>query len=144
MKKSFLLLPLGLACAMLTGCVTPFRAPADVANIKLDRVHSPVVEVEKIWLERKNGPLLLRGFVLKRLSANDTSQTHLHVTLYDAAGRELRTSVEGFTPQQIPRPRTHRHRHGDATYQVVLDPLPAGTARIEVRAHEGADTARGE
>lgn len=133
--KNPILLALGLVCVMLAGCVTPFLAPPDVAHIKLDRVHSPVVEVEKIWLERKNGPLVVKGFVLKRLDANDTTQTHLHVTLYDATGQELRSTVENFEPRQIVR---RFRRHGDATYRVVLDPLPADTARIEVRAHEGA------
>ena len=48
-----------LAAAALAGCATPFRAPPDVAHIKLDRADSSVVVVEKIWLERKNGPLVV-------------------------------------------------------------------------------------
>jgi hypothetical protein len=57
--------------------------------------------VEKIWLERKDGELALRGYVLKRLAATDTTVTHLDVTLYDASGRVLRTSQESFTPKQL-------------------------------------------
>lgn len=125
---------LALAALGLAGCVTPFRAPADVAHIKLERVDSPVVRVEKIWLERKSGPLVVKGFVLKRLEATDTTRTHLDVTLYDSAGRALRQSVEHFEPRQIPR---RYRRPDDATYSVVLDPLPRETVRIEVRAHEG-------
>lgn len=132
--KNLRLLLAGLAAMILAGCVTPFRAPRDLSHIKLDRVHSPVVEVEKIWLERRNGVLVVKGFVLKRLEADDTTQTHLHATLYDEAGRELRSTVANFEPRQIVR---RFRRHGDATYQVVLDPLPAETARIEIRAHEG-------
>lgn len=123
-----------LVTAALVGCATPFRAPPDVAHVELGRGDSPVVMVEKIWLERKSGPLLLRGYVLKRLKATDTTQTHLDVTLFDSEGRVLRSTVEQFTPRQIPR----RHRRPDyATYRVELDPLPPGTARIEVHAHEG-------
>lgn len=124
-----------LATLFLAGCATPFRAPSDVAHIKLERIDSPVVMVEKIWLERKNdGPLILKGYVLKRLIADDTTQTHLDVTLYDGAGRVLRTSVERFTPQRIVR----RFRQLPyASYSVNLDPLPSGTTRIEVRVHEG-------
>ncbi len=126
---------LGLVVAGLAGCVTPFRAPADSAHIALERGDSPVVRVEKIWLERKDdGPLVVRGYVVKRLDADDTTQTHLDVTLYARNGNVLRASVEHFEQRQIPR----RHRMPDsAGYRVVLDPLPAGTARIAVRAHEG-------
>lgn len=124
-----------LAALTLAGCATPFRAPPDVAQIKLERIDSPVVRVEKIWLERKKGPLVVKGFVLKRLEVEDTTQTHLDVTLYDGAGKPLRSTVEHFEPRQIPR---RYRRPDDATYRVVLDPLPAGTDRIEVRAHEGA------
>jgi len=119
----------------LVGCATPFRAPPDVANIKLDRADSPVVMVEKIWLERKKGPLVVTGYVMRRLKAEDTTLTHLDVILYDDAGRVLRTTVEHFDPQQI---RRRWRRPAYATYRAVLDPLPAGTARIEVRAHEVA------
>ncbi len=123
-----------LASAALAGCATPFRAPPDVAHVKLERADSPVVVVEKIWLERKNGPLVVKGYIVKRLEAEDTTQTHLDVTLYDAAGAVLRSTVEHFEPRQIPR----RYRRPDyASYSVPLDPIPSGTVRIEVRAHEG-------
>lgn len=118
----------------LAGCATPFRAPSDVAHIKLERADSPVVVVEKIWLERKKGPLVVKGYIVKRLEAKDTSQTHLDVTLFDSSGGVLRRRVEHFEPRQIP----HRHRRPDyASYSITLDPLPSDTARIEVRAHEG-------
>lgn len=132
---------LAVAGALLaTGCSTPFRAPSDVAYIQLERIDSPVVIVEKIWLERKDGPLVLKGYVLKRLDVRDTTQTHLDVTLYDGAGQVLRSTVEHFEPRQIPqRPR----RHNDSAYLVALDPLPSGTTRIEVRAHEGSHPSSG-
>lgn len=118
----------------LVGCATPFRAPPDVAYIKLERADSPIVMVEKIWLERKKGPLVVKGYILKRLDAKDTTQTHLDVTLYDAAGAMLRSSMEHFEPRQIRR----RYRGpGYSSYSVPLDPLPSGTVRIEVRAQEG-------
>lgn len=123
-----------LVALALAGCATPFRAPPDVAHIKLERADSPVVIIEKIWLERKSGPLVVKGYVIKKLAAKDTTQTHLDVTLYGAADEVLRTTVEHFEPRQISR---RYRRHSDAVYRVVLDPLPAGTVRIEVRAHEG-------
>lgn len=132
------LLLLALIAAGLAGCATPFRAPADVAHIKLERADSPVVIVQKIWLERKAGSLAVKGSVLKRLSATDTTQTHLDVTLYSSSGQVLRRTVEHFDPRQI----RHRFRGpGYGEYRVVLDPLPAETARIEVAAHEGEHSA---
>lgn len=135
MKTNFRLFLAALAVLGLSACATPFRAPPDVAHLKLERADSPVVVVEKIWLERKKGPLVVKGYVVKRLEAEDTTQTHLDVTIYDAAGAVLRSTVENFEPRQIPR----RSRRPDyASYRVPLDPLPTGTARVEVRAHEGA------
>ncbi len=133
MKTTTVFLIAGVA--ILTGCATPFRAPPDVAHIKLTRTDdSPTVMVEKIWLERKKGPLVLKGYVVKRLSATDTTGTHLDVTLFDSAGTVLRSTVEHFEPRQIPR----RYRRPDyASYSITLDPLPDTTARIDVRAHEG-------
>lgn len=122
------------ALVLLTGCATPFRAPSDVAHINLVRVDSPVVAVEKIWLERKAGPLVVAGYVVERAAGADTSGTHLDVRLLDAEGRVLRSTVEHFAPRQI---NARSRRHSDATYRVPLDPLPPGTVRIEVRAHEG-------
>lgn len=127
----------------VSGCATPFRAPSDVAHIKLERRDSPVVLVEKIWLERKKGTLVVKGYVLGRLGAADTTQTHLDVTLYDESNRVLRSTVERFDPRQIPGVSSYpqipgrRHRIAYACYKVTLDPLPSGTARIEVSAHEG-------
>jgi hypothetical protein len=109
-----------LTVTSVVGCATPFRAPHDVANIKLDRADSPVVRVDKIWLERKGSALVVKGCVRKRLEATDTTQTHLDVTLYDEAGKVLRSTVEHFDPRQI-TPRYHRH--SDGLYRVTLYPL---------------------
>ncbi len=139
MKTKLSLLP-GVILMMLTGCATPFRAPADVAYITLDWTDSPVVLVEKIWLERVDGRLVVKGYVIKRMGATDTTRTHLDVSLFDTAGRVLRSTVEHFEPRQI---NEHFRRHSDASYQVMLDPLPPGTVRVVVRAHEGAHDANG-
>lgn len=139
MRNSLIFL-FGVAGIMLAGCATPFRAPSDVAHIKLERVDSPLVKVEKIWLERKDGPLVVAGFVLKRLKTTDSMQTHLDVTLFNADGSVLRRTLEHFEPRQIPQ---RYRRPDDATYRVDLDPLPAETVRIEVRAHEGSHLPEG-
>ncbi|MBS0663242.1 MAG: hypothetical protein JSR48_08245 [Verrucomicrobia bacterium] len=125
-----------LAAAVLAGCVTPYRAPSDVAHIRLAPVDSRVVKVEKIWLEREAGPLVVTGHVLKRLGGGDTRGTHLDVTLYDARGAVLRQAKAAFSPTELV---TTYHKHPHGKYRVELDPLPPGTATIEVRAHEGAE-----
>lgn len=120
-----------MAALSLAGCATPFRAPADVADVRLERKDSPHLIVDKIWLERKHGPLVVTGSVLKRLDAPDTLNSSLEVSLLDAEGRVLRRTEEQFEPRQIMR----RHRRPPlATYRVPLDPLPAGLRVIEVRA----------
>jgi hypothetical protein len=123
-----------LAVLGLAACATPFRAPASAAHIKLDRVDSPAVLVEKIWLEQKQGPLAVTGYVIRRLGVADTTKTHLDVTLFDSAGRVLRSTVEHFEPRQI---NDRFRRHSDARYRVELRLPPAEVARIEVRAHDG-------
>ena len=84
----------GVIGVIFAGCATPFRAPPDVANIELVRFDSPLVSVEKIWLERKNGPLVVTGCVLKRLSADDTTKTHLD-------HRALKTAQQFFPHRQL-------------------------------------------
>jgi hypothetical protein len=74
------------------------------------------------------------GYVLKRLSAEDTTQTHLDVILYDETGRVLRSTVENFAPRQIFR---RYQQMAFAAYRIILDPLPLGTSRLLVRAHKG-------
>ncbi len=123
-----------LAVLGLAACATPFRAPASATHIKLERVHSPVILVEKIWLEQKHGPLAVTGYVIRRLEADDTTKTHLDVTLFDSTGRVLRSTVEHFEPRQI---NDRFRRHSDARYRVELQLPPAEISRIEVRAHEG-------
>ncbi|HND62980.1 MAG TPA: hypothetical protein PLB90_15990 [Opitutaceae bacterium] len=137
MKPTYLI---PLVIGLLAGCTTPYRAPSDVAHIRLAPVDSAVVKVEKIWLERDAGQLVVTGYVLKRLGGPDTRGTHLDVTLYDARGAVLRRAQAAFSPAELV-PNFRHHPHG--TYRVELDPLPAGTATIEVRAHEGAEGALG-
>jgi hypothetical protein len=126
-----------LAVLGLAACATPFQAPASASHIKLERVDSPVILVEKIWLEQKQGPLAVTGYVIPRLGVADTTKTHLDVTLFDSAGRVIRSTVENFEPRQIDN---HFRAHSAAQYRVELQHPPVDIARIEVRAHEGVHT----
>lgn len=123
-----------LGVASLTGCASFLRTPSNLAHVKLETVDSPVVLTETVWLERKDDIVVVTGYVVKRLGVNDTTATHLDITLLDGTGQVLREIGAHFEPKQIPR----RYRRPDyATYRVPLAPLPAGTALIIVRAHEG-------
>lgn len=134
MKQRFRMIIVGTAGMLFSGCAILSSTPPEVAHIQLERVHSPVVLVEKVRLERKDGTLLVRGYVLKRLGMKDTTQTHLDVTLYDSYGTVLRQRVTHFEPRQIPR----RVRRADsAVYRIELDALPPETTRLEIKAHEG-------
>jgi hypothetical protein len=116
-------------------CVTSPRTPPEVAHIELIGESSPIISVGKSRLEKRDGQLLLTGYVVRLLSANDTTQTHLDVELVAASGAVIRTSIEHFEPRDIPR----RHKRPSyASYRVPIEPLPAHTARIVVRAHEGS------
>lgn len=123
-----------LLASGVAGCAGPSRPPPDVAHIALEAIDSPVVRVTTLWLERKAGPLTIAGYVVRKIDTRDTTGTHLDVMLFASDGRILRQSVEHFEPRQIPR----RPRMPDSvTFRFALDPLPTGTALIEVRAHEG-------
>ena len=120
----------------LSGCLTPFRAPADVAHLRLTAVDSPTVIVDKVWLERATGsPLTVTGHVIRRLGAEDTTRTRLEISLRDGDGRILRSDMVDFTPRKIPR--RARLPAATAQYRHALDPLPNGTVEVLVKAVDG-------
>jgi hypothetical protein len=119
----------------VTGCLTPFRSPADVAHIVLGSVDSASVYVQKVWLERNGGPLEITGYVGRNLGVENTTETHLDIVYLDSAGRVLKELAIQFEPREIPH--SSRPPAGSASYRAPLDPLPSNTARIEVRAHDG-------
>lgn len=126
-----------LIVAALPACAYLGKTPSDLAHIQLVSGDSPVVQISKIWIERDGENLLLKGYVLRRHTASDTTKTHLQVTVYDQAGNTSVITPVNFEPRQIPR----RWRMPDsASYQVPLT-LPASQiARIDVRAHEDKDS----
>jgi hypothetical protein len=106
-----------------------------VAHVRFELVDSPLVAVSKAWLERKDGQLLLRGYVLRRPETKDTSATCLEVALLSESGTVLRVSQENFEPRQIRRlPRMP----DSASFKINLGVWPAQASRISIRAHEGS------
>lgn len=119
---------------LFTGCSTSFRTPHEAARIQLDRIGSPIIQVSTARLDRSADGLVVSGVVRRNWKALDTTQSHLDVTLYDGTGEILRHSLIQFEPRQIRRFPIQAAR---SSYRVFLDPLPEGTVRIEVKAHEG-------
>lgn len=118
------------------GCanrVTPFRAPADVAQIRLERVDSPNVIIDQIWLERKDGPLAVCGNVVKRLRGDDTDQTRLEARILNSKGVVLQRVEGEFSPRHLVR---HMGHPAVGTYHIDLGELPPGANRIIVSAQD--------
>ena len=132
-------LPALLAIVAFAGCgftpwrATPFRAPADVAHLRLERHDSARIIVDKIWLERKADGLFVTGYVMRQPKADDTMGSQLVVTMRDANGVELRSIQTDFYPRQIPQ---QRRPTGVSNYRCALDPLPPGTSVIVVSASD--------
>ena len=125
-----------LCCVALafTGCTVPFRPPPELAHIELSVASSTQVRVDKLWFDRApDRGLFLRGYVIRRPEADDTTTTHLDAVFFDASGREIGREVAQFTPAQLPE---HRRMRGVGEFEIPLPTLPPATARIEVSAHE--------
>ena len=131
MKIAFVVIPCALS---LSGCVMFLNTPPDLTHIAREHANSSKVKVRDFELVRHNGQLLLVGKVGRQFFEADTSQTHLDVTLYANDGAVLRAFTTEFNPRQVYR---GYRMPGSSSYQVVLDPLPPGLARVEVRAHDG-------
>jgi hypothetical protein len=131
MKRAMLFLPV---MALLSGCVSFIRTPPDLTHIAREHANSAKVKVRDFELVRYEGQLLLVGKVGRQFFDADTTKTHLDVTLYAADGAVLRTLTSEFSPRQILR---GRRMPGSSSFQIVLDQLPPGLARVDVRAHDG-------
>ena len=134
MKRALLFLPL---LALLSGCVSFMRTPSDLTHIVREHSNSAKVKVRDFELVCHEGQLLLVGKVGRQFFDADTSKTHLDVTLYAADGAVLRALTSEFSPRQILR---GRRMPGNSSFQIGLDPLPPGLARVEVHAHDGEHT----
>ncbi len=124
-------------CGFTPWRATPFRAPADVAHIRLERQDSARIIMDKIWLERKEDGLFVTGYVMRHPKADDTMGSQLVVTMRDANGAELRSITTDFYPRQIP---PQRRPTGASNYRCALDPLPPNTATIIVTARDDRRT----
>lgn len=131
MKTSPLVLAGVLAFA---GCAS-VSLPPEAAVVNLVPVSSPDVEVHRPRFHTKEGELKLEAYAFRRFKAETTANTHIDLVFLDRSGRELRQELTYFTPRSLPPLGRMPH---PAAYLRVPVRIPAGTATIEVRAHEGA------
>jgi hypothetical protein len=52
---------------------TPYRTPADVSHIRLQREDSGRMKVYRVWLERKEDGLFVAGYVMPQQDVDTTS-----------------------------------------------------------------------
>lgn len=126
----------GLLVALLLGGCQSISPPSPgLASLSVTKVESARVTLWNVRLEKIDGRLFLCGHVFRRYAGavEDTSNTHLVITLFNVQGQLLRELPAGFEPRQIPR--GHRGP-GYSAFSVALDVLPAGTSRIQVQARD--------
>ena len=120
----------GAALAVPVLATAATEAPPVVA------VSSSTIAVHRPELRPAAEGWLLAGCVAPQHGTWPQATTHLDIVFLDVAGAELTVRTEPLaatTLRERPRrPRPH------ARYELALGELPVGTARIEVRAHDGA------
>ena len=119
----------------LAGC-TSVSLPPEASTVALVPVPSKSVAVYQPRFIMVEGRLNLDGWVYRQFDAPTTATSHIDIVFLDAAGRELRGESTDFAPRDL-RGGGHRMRQR-GHYSLPIPVMPAGTSKIEVRAHDGA------
>ena len=119
----------------LSACAS-VHLPPEVAAVTLERIPSQAVAIYQPKIVMKDGQLLLDGWVYRQFGAATTAQSHLDIAFLDPSGRELRRETTNFAPRDL-RGGGHRMQPR-GHYTLPISSMPAGTIKIEVRAHDGA------
>jgi|JI10StandDraft_1071094.scaffolds.fasta_scaffold22734_3 hypothetical protein len=127
------LLPLA-AAAFLGGCAS-VSLPPETAAVPLVPVSSKSVAIYQPKLLRTATGFVLDGWVYPQFGVTTTAKSHLDVIFFDSAGRELKNQSVSFLPGDLRRTASHRMQPR-GYYQLPFSALPAGTARVEIHAHD--------
>lgn len=119
--------------AGLAGCAS-VPLPPEAAAVTLDRIPSKSVAVYQPKLVVKDGRLLLDGWVYRQFGSQTTARSHIDIAFLDDSGRELRSEGTYFAPRDL-RMGGHKMAHR-GHYTLPIPAMPAGTATIQVRAHD--------
>ena len=133
---NFLMIVATMAVILLSGCLnlTPPASKAEARGLTLSATSSACVRVDVPRLQMNRGNLELAGSVAKQSNASFTAFSHLDILFYDDTGRIVETKSITFSPRSVGH---SRFASQVGYYALKLDPPPAGTAKIEVRAHDG-------
>lgn len=136
MKTSKLLVIISASVAgFLSGCLnlTPPATPAQAHGLMLEAKSSVQVQVNGPRLQMNHGELELAGSISKQSGASTTAFSHLDILFYDSAEAIVLTKPISFAPRTV---GGSRHSARTGYYSLKLEPLPKGTVRIAVRAHD--------
>jgi hypothetical protein len=124
-----------ILAAALGGCagMNTERLPDIASQVKLVGVSSSKLIVRTPELRAK-AKLELDGVVERVFGADTTERTNLTVSFCDQTGQILQSDETDFAPRNLTSYRRSVFHRG--SYRFPITSLPAGTTRIEVRAHE--------
>lgn len=134
MKTLGLLFVVG--AAGLAGCAS-VSLPPGAPVVTLEPVPSQSVALYQPKLIEKDGRLMLDGWVYRQFGSATTALSHIDVAFLDASRRELRSELTRFAPPDL-RFGSHKMAHR-GHYTLPISAMPAGTATIQVRAHDAAE-----
>ena len=116
----------------VAGCAS-YRIPSEAANVRLVGVSSPAVEVYRPRFVLHQGALALEGYAMREFKSQTNPDSHIDIIYLDVSGRKVAEERANVRPHNLPGsgriPRPH------AYFKQAIK-LPAGTASVEVRAHE--------
>lgn len=118
------------------GCASAeLPLPASLAGLILIPTSSAMVVVREPVIRMDDGLPTLFGHVGKVFGPGSTENTHLDIVYLNAKDEQLRQETVTFSPRKLSTTRRSPARQG--FYRVPLSAMPAGTLRIDVRAHDG-------
>lgn len=133
-----ILTPFLIALGMLTGCVAP-TLPRETAGLTLTSLSSVSVSVSKPVFQVQERQLVLHGHVYKQFMGPSTEGTHLDIVYLNSAEQEILLETALFRPKKL----CYHARKSlfSGHYEIQIQEIPAGTTKIEVRAHDGLHSA---
>ncbi len=126
----------GFGLVFAAGCAS-YVVPPEMSAVGLVGVSTPAVEVHRPRFIRHEGVLALEAYAMREFKGQTTVDSHIDIVYLDSMGRKVAEERANVRPHSLPgggrMPRPHAH------FIQTIKP-PAGTAAVEVRAHEEPHT----
>ncbi|MDP3073830.1 MAG: hypothetical protein Q8N18_26330 [Opitutaceae bacterium] len=114
------------------GCAS-YNIPSQVGGVRLAGISSSAVEVYRPRFVLNEGTLALEAYAMREFKGQTSPDSHIDIVYLDGTGRKVAEERANVRPHNLPgsgrMPRPH------AYFKQAIN-LPAGTASVEVRAHE--------